>query len=424
MIGKKILLFLVIFSLIAGVISPVQAQSLPWVEVWVTVVNGQSGAVMGDARVENTRCIGLPADACTRYGVWDAGRGAFILKVPRLEPYELVITRSGFETQMRSGTALDALMVMTIHLSPQIPGAVRRVFLPILIKGDNIPQPVYNPTAAVGRLNWWRSLAGVPAVGGNLEMHSGCRAHARWMVNWQTAAHSEDPTRPGYTIEGDSCGQASILAFGTGVYPTDEQTVDALLASPFHALAALNPRLAEVGFGSARLDMAWGGSYAGAALDVYRGVDWSSTPAGLLTFPRNGGTLPLLSYNGLAQPDPLTACPGYTAPTGAALTAMYLANPPGAIVSTTLKQGSTLLEHCMITAGNYQNSNAGLENQGRSILGEKAAVMIIPRQPLQPGRSYSVTLTYSSGQSVSWTFTTSSQPLNIVPMQVLLPHAD
>lgn len=399
----------------------VQAQSLPWVEVWVAVRNGWSGALLTDAQVENPRCEGLPADSCTRYGVWNTGQQAFILKVPRLEPYEIVVKKSGYETQMRSGTAVDPVTIWDVRLYPAQSGVTRRVYLPIVIKSENIPPPVYNPAAAVWRLNWWRGLAGAPGVQGNLELHSGCRAHARWMVNWQTAAHSEDPNLPGYTYEGDSCGQAGILAFGVDVYPTDEQAVDVLLDSPFHALAALDPRLSEVGFGSARLDMVWGGTYAAAALDVFHGVDWSRTGS-LMTFPKNGGTLPILSYNGLAQPDPLTSCPGYTAPSGAAL--LVTGAPPGVPVSTTLAQGGTLLEHCVITAATYVNPNAELQQQGRSMLGGTAAVMVIPRYPLQAGRTYTVRLVYSGGQTVQWSFTTSSSPLNILPLQVLLPHGD
>jgi len=401
---------------------PVQAQSLPWVEVWVTARDGVTGAVLDDAQVENPLCEGLPADACTRYGVWNGDRQAFILKVPRLEPYEVVVSKDGYGTQVRSGTAVDAVTTWDVRLFPAQSGRIFRVYLPLIMNGGTPPPPaVYNPTAAVGRLNWWRSLAGVPAVSGNLELHSGCRAHARWMVNNGVAAHTEDPALPGYTIEGDACGQAANLAFGVDVFPSDEQAVDAMMASPFHALNALDGRLVEVGFGSARLDMVFSGSYTAAALDVYHGVDWSRTLT-TVTFPRANGTLPILTYNGLAQPDPLTACPGYTAPTGAAL--LVMGAPSGVPVSTTLSQGTTLLEHCVITANNYVNPNADLQQQGRSLLWGTSAVMIIPRSPLQAGKTYTVQLVYSSGRTVQWSFTTSATPLNIVPMQVLLPHGD
>ncbi len=77
---KRITLVLILLLL---TITPVYAQGLPWVEIWVTVRDGYTGALIADAQVEIPQCAGLPADSCTRYGVWDAGRQAFILKVPR-----------------------------------------------------------------------------------------------------------------------------------------------------------------------------------------------------------------------------------------------------------------------------------------------------------------------------------------------------
>lgn len=416
---RRMLSLMVIVVL--GIVTPAHAQSLPWVEIWVTVRHGWTGALITDAQVEIPQCATLPADSCTRYGVWDGGRQAYLLKMPRLEAYDLVVSRSGYETQMRSGTAVDPVTTWDVRLYPSSSGGIKRVFLPLILQGGSVPQPVYNPVAAVNRLNWWRTLAGSPAVSGNLELHSNCRAHARWMVNWQTAAHTEDPDLPGYTVEGDFCGQAANIGFGVDVYPTDEQAVDALMASPFHALAALDPRLTEVGFGSARLDTFWSGSYYGTALDVFHGVDWSRSGT-FQTFPENGGTLPILEYNGSAQPDPLTACPGYTAPSGPGLLAMFA--PTGAIVSSTFRQGSTMLEHCVIQAGTYTNPNLQLQLQGRTALSGLGAVMVVPRQPLQPGKTYTVTLTDSNGRSISWSFTTAAQPLTVVPLQVLLPDAD
>jgi len=418
---KKLLFWVGIFSLLLMSVSAAQAQSLPWVEVWVAVRDGRSGALLADAQVENAACAGLPADSCTRYGVWSDEKQVFVLKVPRLETYVLSITRSGYGPEERTGQAFDPVTTWDVRLYPADAPMIQRVYLPLIMGGGSTPPPVYNPTAAVNRLNWWRSLAGVGAVSGNLELHANCRAHARWMTNWQTAAHTEDPNLPGYTPEGNYCGQAAALVFGVNVFPTDEQAVDAILASPFHALAALDPRLVEVGFGSARLDTFWSGSYAAAALDVFHGVNWGQ---GLtrVTFPKHGGTLPLLSYNGTAQPDPLTACPGYTAPTGPAL---LVINAPSALLAhSTLAQGGTPLEHCVVTWGTYTHPNQALMQQGRTALAELGAVMVIPRQPLQAGKAYTVTLAYGNGETVSWSFTTSPQPLNILPVQVLLPDAD
>lgn len=386
---KKLLLWIGIFSLLMMTVSTAQAQSLPWVEVWVTVRHGWTGALLTDVQVEIPQCAALPADSCTRYGVWNAERQAFILKVPRLETYDLVVSRSGYATEMRSGTASDPVTTWDVRLYPaNVP--LRRVFLPIVLQSGSVPPPVYNPTAAVERLNWWRLyLSGAPTVAGNLELHSNCRAHARWMVNWQTAAHTEDPNLPGYTPEGDYCGQAANIGFGVDVFPTDEQAVDALMASPFHALAALDRRLIEVGFGSARLDTAWSGSYYGAALDVFHGLDYGKSVSYPWTFPGNGRPLPLLSYDGRGEPNPLTACPGYTPPTGPVLIAAF-GEGNVQVAESRLMDGITPLPHCVVTASNYVNPNLQLQQQGRTALWAQGAVMIIPRYPLQAGKMYAL----------------------------------
>jgi len=386
--GKKFLPLVLVLSLAVVVFSTAHAQSLPWVEVWVAVRDGQTGAVIADAQVEIPQCATLPADSCTRYGVWDGTRQVYLLKVPRLEAYEVVVSRSGYAAEVRSGTAVDPVTTWEVRLYPASAPLRPRVFLPLILQAGSTPPPVYNPTAAVARLNWWRQYVGsAPRVEGNLELHSNCRAHARWMVNLQTAAHTEDPGLPGYTTEGDFCGQAANIGFGVDVFPSDEQAVDALMASPFHALLALDRRLVEVGFGSARLDTAWSGSYYGVALDVFHGLDYGRSVSYPWTFPGNGRPLPLLAYDGRGEPNPLTACPGYTPPTGPVLIAAF-GEGEVQVAESSLLDGATALAHCVVTAGNYINPNPSLQQQGRTALWAQGAVMIIPRQPLAPGKIY------------------------------------
>jgi hypothetical protein len=423
--GKKFLPLVLMLSLAMVVFSTAQAQSLPWVEVWVAVRDGWTGAPITDAQVEIPQCANLPADSCTRWGVWDGTRQVYLLKVPRLEAYDLVVSRSGYVTEMRRGTAVDAVTTWDVRLYPSQGGGIKRVYLPLVLKGDGAPPPVYNPVAAVNRLNWWRMLAGASPVQGNLELHSNCRAHARYMVNQQTAAHTEDPNLPGYTVEGDFCGQAANLGFGVDVYPNDEGAVDALMASPFHALAALDARLVEVGFGSARLDTAWSGSYYAAALDVFHGLDYGRSVSYPWTFPGNGRSLPLLSYDGRGEPNPLTACPGYEPPTGPVLIAAF-GEGLGRVAESSLLDGGTALAHCVVTADSYTNPNPELQQRGRTALWAQGAVLVIPRQPLPTGKVYVLRVrTVDNRLAVAYLYAPPAgglaQPLNPVWMQVLKP---
>jgi len=78
----------------------------------------------------------------------------------------------------------------------------------------------------------------------------------------------------------------------------------------------------------------------------------------------------------------------------------------------------------VIHGWSYRNPNHDLELQGRSALAERGALMIIPRLPLQAGKTYTMTVTWAGDQEVRWTFTTAAEPLDILPLQVLLPHGD
>ncbi len=119
----------------------------------------------------------------------------------------------------------------------------------------------------------------------------------------------------------------------------------------------------EVGFGSARLDTAWSGSYYGVALDVFHGLDYGRSVSYPWTFPGNGRPLPLLAYDGRGEPNPLTACPGYTPPTGPVLIAAF-GEGEVQVAESSLLDGSTALAHCVVTAGNYINPNPKLAAAG------------------------------------------------------------
>jgi len=70
-------------------------------------------------------------------------------------------------------------------------------------------------------------------------------------------------------------------------------------------------------------------------------------------------------------------------------------------------QGSTPLEHCVYDETSYTNPDGSDQSLGRSILDARDAIVLIPREPLTPGSSYTVSITVS-GQTYAWSFTVSS----------------
>jgi hypothetical protein len=178
------------------------------------------------------------------------------------------------------------------------------------------------------------------------------------------------------------------------------------MQAPFHAVGMLDPQLSVVGYGSYR--EADGGWQMGAGLDVLRGL--GSVPPAVefpVKWPSDGKTVSLTAHWG-ESPSPLTSCPGYSAPSGLPI---ILQIGSGGLVPTvtahSFTQDGTPLDHCVFDETSYTNPNGSLQSVGRSILNARDAIVLIPRQPLTRGASYTASITVN-GQTHTWTFTVSS----------------
>jgi hypothetical protein len=247
----------------------------------------------------------------------------------------------------------------------------------------------------LARLNYWRATARQPSVTENPIWSNGDYLHALWMVKNNTIQHGETPGTPYYTTEGDLAGQNSNIAVQSSTSVTDSQFVDWWMGAPFHAMGMMDPRLQQSGFGSYReVKSGW---EAAAALDVIRGNSFASGPFPNPVFwPGNGMTVPLRTYSGNEFPDPLQACPGYSAPTGLPV----FIELGGNIATSAPSAGSsftgngTPLQHCVIDSTNSTLS---------PYLKDRGGVIVIPLQPLQPGVAYVVSLTVN-GLPYTWSF--------------------
>ena len=109
--------------------------------------------------------------------------------------------------------------------------------------------------ATLARINAYRRLAGVPPVILDGRLSAACLAHARYLLLNAThpstrglGMHREDPKLPGYTPEGERAGKDSAVA--SGMPPP--AAVDELLATFYHRIPFLEPRLGRVGVGFSR----------------------------------------------------------------------------------------------------------------------------------------------------------------------------
>ncbi len=252
-------------------------------------------------------------------------------------------------------------------------------------------------------LNYYRTLAGLPSVTENAEWSDGCWLHSRYMVKNDYLGHDEEPGNPWYTPEGAAAGQNGNTMVSSDMSTPDEYAIDLWMQGPFHAIGVIDPSLGSVGFGSYREDTgAW---RMGATLDVIRGLgglpDEVSYP---VMWPGDRAQMPLLAYTGGESPDPLTSCAGYEAPTGPPL---ILQLGQGGITpevtATTLKRETVSLAHCVFDETSYTHPDGPTQGLGRTILGARDAIVLMPRQPLLAGATYSVSVTVN-GETHTWSF--------------------
>jgi hypothetical protein len=257
------------------------------------------------------------------------------------------------------------------------------------------------PTGWFNYINYYRDMARLPLVTENTSWSYGDWLHSRYMVKNDFIGHYEESGIDWYTSEGNTAAQNSNVMLSSWSGTSDEHAIDLWMQGPFHAVGIIDPQLATVGFGSYREDI--GTWHMGAAVDVLRGL--GGLPPSVqfpVKWPSDGKSVPLTGYWGGETPNPLTGCPGYSVPTGLPI---ILQIGPGNltpnVTAHSFMQGSTPLEHCVFDETNYTNPD--YQSLGRSVLNSRDAIILIPRNPLTAGSSYTASIT-ANGQTHTWTF--------------------
>ncbi|WP_017661441.1 CAP domain-containing protein [Baaleninema simplex] len=254
----------------------------------------------------------------------------------------------------------------------------------------------------LSRVNQFRNLAGLPNVTENPDWSAGGVLHSRYLVKNDTRGHTEDPSNPWYTVEGEAAGQSGNVTTSTATNRSDVAAVDGWMNAPFHAIGIIDPRLERVGFGS--YSEADGGVQSAATLDVLRGLDFSASASYPVVWPQDGSTLPLSVYDGGEYPDPLAGS-GFSEPTG---TPLYVQLGSGSVTpnvtASSFSQNSVELPHIVFDETNYTNSDITAQTLGRDILDSRDAIVLIPQNPLEPGETYTASIT-ANGDTTTWSFT-------------------
>src|SRR5262249_16947398 len=240
------------------------------------------------------------------------------------------------------------------------------------------PEPAW-----LQRVNLYRSIAQLAGVSENTSLASGEQHHATYMVATDQIGHTESTSSPYYTTDGALAAQNSNVAGSTDPSAADAGFVDMWMQGPFHDLGIIDPRLVSSEFGIAHDSI--GGVRSAAALDVLRGRTGSLANVTFpVIYPANGTMLPVNSYTGGENPDPLARCSGFAPPTAPPLILQFSSTPSPAAGSpmASLTCGTTSYPTCV-----YNENSFPLGSTERNILAMRHATIIIGRSPLPHGAS-------------------------------------
>lgn len=272
------------------------------------------------------------------------------------------------------------------------------------------PTPVPGP-AWLAYVNMYRHAADLPELVEQANLSEGALLHGRYMVKNSYIGHTEDPNNPWYTAAGKTAAENGNVYVSGRLQATYRDAVNLWMTGPFHMLGIVDPRLTRTGYGDYTEDI--GSWHFGATINVLSARD---RPVADITFPvfypAEGAVLPDLLYAGNESPDPLTSCSGYEAPTGPPVALQLGAGTVTPNVrDTRFLRGGAELPHCKFDQTDYQNPDAGWRDLGRGILRMRSAIVIMPRDPLQPGAAYEIEV--DTGDVLyHWGFTAASAEAN------------
>jgi len=306
----------------------------------------------------------------------------------------LVMHRSGTPATrraLRGASLVAALPILLAFMSACSPAISR----------STVALPA--PGGWLAYLNSYRAIACLSAVTENTAWSDGDRKHATCIVKNGVLRHRENPGSACYSPEGHTAARQSNLFNSSGRLQTDGTAIDTWMQSPFHAVGVLDPRLEQVGYGSYQEKN--GNLEMGAALNVLAGLNHAATAAYPVFWPGNGATTPLRLHWG-GDPNPLSSCAGYTAPSGLPLIVQIGSGDLTPVVSaSSFTHDGRPLEHCVIDETSYVNPDRTQQRLGRSILGARDAIVLIPRDPLMAGTTYAASLIVN-GITYAWSFST------------------
>lgn len=266
------------------------------------------------------------------------------------------------------------------------------VVVPVIAAANPTPPFISAGSDWLTTVNYYRAMAGVPAVVEDPSLSPGAYNHSCYML-LNDIAHDEVPGAPGYTPEGDSSGNNSNVAVNSATGVSNRSFVELWMTGPFHAIGVLRPNLQRVGYGQCE-DTSTARWHSGATLDVLHGLGPRQGLAQPILFPGDGTVTNLTQF--IAEsPNPVELCGWGTSGAGLPVIAMmpenFVSNP-----TATMSGPSGPVETCVLSRHNTSGT-------AQSILSGDNAAIVMPRSRLTAG-VYTVTVN-TSARTVTWSFT-------------------
>ena len=249
-------------------------------------------------------------------------------------------------------------------------------------------------------LNHWRAMAGVAPIRQDPVAVAGATAHCRYVVKNYLAGnpltpHYEEPSNPWYTPEGaKAASKGDQYGPGRGPLMSATSVIDGLMHGPFHRLGLIYRDLkagayahyCESGVCAEVLVLESG-------LKAEQDLAWFREFPDPLMFPSNDVTLPakFRKLDSGEWPEPLS-CAGYKRPAGYPITLQFDTRFVPKLLSFTLSCDGKATQVCGYDSTDYMNPEQGTEAWGRGVLKSYGGAVLIPREPLKPGATCTVSV--------------------------------
>ncbi len=239
--------------------------------------------------------------------------------------------------------------------------------------------------------------------------NQGSELHSYYMVTTDSAiAHSQDPEHPLFDAAGDQAARNGNLFATSQLDANFVWSMNFWASAPFHLIGMLDPKLSRVGYGD-HVEAA-GDVNMAAVLDIGSDTGQDTSTEFPITFPGPDSSTWIVRHSLFEWPDPIGSCPGFSRPSGAPIV-LFLGDGSltPQVASHRLALGDSVLETCLFDETSYRNADPYAEQVGRTILDLNDAVVIIPRQPLAAGETYTAQVT-ADDQTHTWKFHTIKRP--------------